>query len=192
GMSPYSAYLRVYEPLVAFREPARAAWALYSDPDAELPDPREVLAEEERASRRRLAATPPVLIPERESDQALVMRVDQTTYVCRLETRMRSVAAYPGLAETLPVEVIEEAVPEETRETAERQSSRFVGSPAFGHIRQARWQVPVAWFVLFSQAERRLVLVPEDSAGEAEGAEVAAGRSEEHTSELQSRENLVC
>ena len=175
SMSPYSAYLRVYEPLVAFREPARAAWALYSDPDAELPDPREVLAAEEAAIRRGLTSTPPVAVPERESDQALVMRIDQTTYVCPLETRMRSMHAYATLADALPSEVVDAAVPAETRDSAERRSAEFRGSVEYAHIREARWQVPIAWFVLFTQEERRLVVVPE--AGAAEGAQ--AGGADE-------------
>lgn len=170
-MSPYSAYLRVYEPLVAFREPARAAWALYSDPEAELPDPLEVLADEAREVRRRLAATPPVLVPERESDQALVRRIDQTTYICPLETRRRSIDAYAMLADTLPAEVLDAAVPKESRAAAEARVEHPAGQEQ-SHTQQARWHVPMSWFVLFRQSERRLVLVPDElSAASAESTE---------------------
>ncbi|MQA02079.1 MAG: hypothetical protein GEV07_04925 [Streptosporangiales bacterium] len=173
-MSPYSAYLRVYEPLVAFREPARAAWALYSDPEVDTPDPRELLAVEEAAARRRLAATPPVLVPDRESDHALVHRIDQTTYICPLQTRSRSIAAYATLEELLPREVFEAAAPAESRALAETRASESGGAQTY--IKQARWHVPVAWFILFRQTERRLVLVPDDvtHAGGA-GTEVAGG-----------------
>lgn len=173
-MSPYSAYLRVYEPLVAFREPARAAWALYSDPDAELPEPRDVLAGEAVEMRAQLAATPPVLIPERESDQALVRRIDQATYICPLETRLRSVDAYRTLADVLPVEVLDAAIPEESRATADQRMER-ASSAEHSHIRQARWHVPMAWFVLFRQSERRLVLVPEEPASAAVDSDATTG-----------------
>lgn len=172
-MPPYSAYLRVYEPLAAFREPALAAWAMYSDPEASLPDPREVLADELDRVRRGLASTPPVLVPERESDQALVRRIDETTYICPLETRSRSVLAYTTLDSDLPAEVVDAAVPAESRTVADRQVER-TGAEALErrHIRDARWHVPLSWFILFRPAERRLVLVPDEAAQHA--AEAAA------------------
>lgn len=160
-MTPYSAYLRVYEPLVAFREPARAAWALYSDPDMPLPDPRDVLGRERLGARTRLAATPPVSVPVRESDQALVHRVDGTTYICPLETRLRSVLAYNALESSLPGLLLESALSHETRIRADAEIARWRadGAPEYPHVREARWHVPLAWFILFQPAERRLVLV---------------------------------
>lgn len=167
-MPPYSAYLRVYEPLAAFREPALAAWAMYSDPESSLPDPREVLADELDRVRRGLASTPPVLVPERESDQALVRRIDETTYICPLETRSRSVLAYTTLDAGLPTEVVEAAVPAESRAVADRRVER-TGTEVVQrrHIRDARWHVPLSWFVLFRSDERRLVLVPGEAAEQA-------------------------
>ncbi|HEX6446172.1 MAG TPA: hypothetical protein VF053_13845 [Streptosporangiales bacterium] len=162
SMRPYSAYLRVYEPLVAFQEPARAAWALYSDPEADLPDPGAVLERELQGIRRRLAATPPKPIPDGESDEALVVRIDGTTYICPLETRIRSVLAYASLDATLPAEVLAAALPPESRTAADAIAHGVRGS-GLGeqvHVRQSRWHVPMPWFILFRAAERRLVLVP--------------------------------
>lgn len=184
-MTPYIAYLRVYEPLVAFHEPARAAWALYSDPEAPLPDPRDVLDRERRAVRERAAASPPVLVPQRESDQALVRRVDGTTYVCPLDTRLRSVLAYNALESNLPQLLVRSAVPRAARIAADAEVARWrsQGTAEHPHVQQARWHVPLPWFVLFEPAERRLVLVPNgDRAGvEGENGEAVAGEVDEPT-----------
>lgn len=190
GMTPYIAYLRVYEPLVAFQEPARAAWALYSDPETQLPDPRDVLDQERRAVREQVAASPPVLIPSRESDQALVRRIDGTTYLCPLETRLRSVLAYNSLESSLPQLLLRSAVPRSARIAADAEVARWrsQGAAEYPHVRQSRWHVPLPWFVLFEPAERRLVLVPngERAAAGGEDGDVAAGDTEGVASEERS------
>ncbi|MGH3095709.1 MAG: hypothetical protein ACRDMV_06860 [Streptosporangiales bacterium] len=184
-MTPYIAYLRVYEPLVAFHEPARAAWALYSDPDTQLPDPRDVLDMERRTVREQVAASPPVLIPSRESDQALVRRIDGTTYLSPLDTRLRSVLAYNSLEANLPQLVLRSAVPRSARITADAEVARWrsQGAAEYPHVRQSRWHVPLPWFVLFEPAERRLVLVPNGERAAAEGGDAVVGDTEESASE---------
>ena len=52
----YAAYLRIYEPVSAFREPDRS---------------------------RRAVAAPPVAVPGRESEHAYIRHADGITYVCR-------------------------------------------------------------------------------------------------------------
>jgi len=155
---PYAAYLRVYEPLDAFPEPARTGWSHYAE-SADRPRRAYALAEEHSQALRRLAATPPVLAPERESGDAYVRRTAQATYVCPWQTRLRSWAAVERLRETAPAGLARSLGPAEAvaddvdRWRRERPEAR-------SYILCSRWHVPPAWFVPFIQAERWLVLGP--------------------------------
>src|SRR6516164_5053302 len=84
----YAAYLRVYEPVSAFREPDRSRWTAYADSPAR-PRRRDSLIAEHAEALFRAITTPPVAVPERESGHAYVRRADGITYVCPWQTRLR-------------------------------------------------------------------------------------------------------
>jgi hypothetical protein len=86
----YAAYLRIYEPVSAFREPYRSRWVAYTDSPTL---PRDSLAVEHAEARRR-AITPGAAVPERESERAYVRRADGVTYVCPGQTRLRCLLAH--------------------------------------------------------------------------------------------------
>jgi hypothetical protein len=160
---PYAAYLRVYEPLSAFREPERSRWAAYA---AAPQPPRRVSAlEAEHAdAMRRLIAVPPIVAPVRESDEAYVRRADGVVYICPWQTRLRSWLALGRLRASLPPALTDTFVP---REVADRAAANFARWHADAgahpdslrtHILTATWHVPLAWFVPFGPPERWLVL----------------------------------
>jgi hypothetical protein len=84
----YAAYLRIYEPVSAFHEPDRSRWAAYAA-SSTRPRRRDSLAVEHAEALRRAITTPWFAVPERESEHAYVRRVDDTTYVCPWQTRLR-------------------------------------------------------------------------------------------------------
>jgi hypothetical protein len=147
----YAAYIRVYEPVSAFREPDRSRWTAYADSPVR-PRRRDSLVAEHAEALRRAIATPQVAAPAQESEHAYIRRADGITYVCPWQTRLRCLLAY-----------------DRTRSAGDDQP---VASPARLHILGSLWTVPLTWFVPFAPAERWLSL------GEGQGrASVAATAS---------------
>ena len=69
----YAAYLRVYEPVSAFREPDRSRWTAYADAPAR-PRRRDSLVAEHAEAVRRVITSPQVAVPEQESEHAYPAR----------------------------------------------------------------------------------------------------------------------
>jgi hypothetical protein len=156
---PYTAYLRVYQPLDAFPVSDRRYWEEYStSPDR----PRRInaLAAEHAESLHRLIVTPPVVAPDRESGDAYLRRVDERLYVCPWQTRLRSWRAFAEFTDTMPASVGEAFVPAPAAERAEEDYRAWKGSGAQVRpgILSSNWTIPVAWFVPFEERERCLVL----------------------------------
>ncbi|MET8327521.1 hypothetical protein [Streptomyces sp. NPDC005181] len=148
---PYASYLRVYEPLAAFPEPERAHWARYAG-RARIPTAQDEL----RRSLADLVATPPVGVPVHESGDAFVAEVDGVVCVCPWRTRLRGWLALGELAEMFPAPVLDAVLPPVVRGQAAADHERWAerNPDARPWIRTAVWQVPVRWFVLFSDEER--------------------------------------
>ncbi|MEU1375295.1 hypothetical protein ABZ442_16760 [Streptomyces triculaminicus] len=148
---PYAAYLRVYEPLAAFPEPERAHWARYARRES-FPGVQDEL----RRSLADLLPTPPVPVPVHESGDAFVAVVDGVVCVCPWRTRLRGWLALEGLAERFPAPVLDAVLPPVVRRQAEADYERWLerNPDARPWIRTATWQVPLRWFVLFSDEER--------------------------------------
>ncbi|MFI1075687.1 hypothetical protein [Streptomyces puniciscabiei] len=149
---PYAAYLRVYEPLGAFPEPERSHWARYarrSDHPSYQDELRRSLAD--------LLPTPPVAVPVHESSDAFVLEVDGVVCVCPWRTRLRGWLALGELAEELPASVLDAVLPPVVRRQAAQDYERWLARnpDARPWIRTATWQVPLNWFVLVSDEERR-------------------------------------
>jgi hypothetical protein len=163
---PYAAYLRVYEPLAAFPEPERTHWARY----ARRPD-LPTYQDELRRSLAGLLPTPPVAVPVHESSDAFVLVVDGVTCVCPWRTRLRSWQALGELAEQFPLPVLDAVLPPVVRRQATADYEHWMerNPDARPWIRTATWYVPVRWFALFSDSERRYDKGYEPDAGGAGG-----------------------
>ncbi|MGC5345009.1 hypothetical protein ACPXCE_11820 [Streptomyces sp. DT24] len=148
---PYTSYLRVYEPLAAFPEAERAHWERYAG-RAEIPTAQDEL----RRSLADLVPTPPVGVPVHESADAFVAEVDGVVCVCPWRTRLRGWLALAELAEMFPPPVLDAVLPPVVRGQAAADHERWLehNPDARPWIRSAVWQVPVRWFVLFSDDER--------------------------------------
>jgi hypothetical protein len=162
---PYSAYLRVYEPLNAFPEPEKSIWSAYAVSD-KRPRRAGALDVEHARALRRLIAVPPIVAPLRESRDAYVRRAEDVTYVCPWETRLRSWLAFDRFRAGMSEQLAEMFVPQVVAEQADgafdgwkRQSGSLTP-----HILSSTWQVPLSWFVPFIAKERWLVLGAHDEA----------------------------
>ncbi|MFD4031290.1 hypothetical protein ACFWVP_12370 [Streptomyces sp. NPDC058637] len=153
---PYTSYLRVYEPLAAFREPERGHWARYAQ-RSELPTAQDEL----RRSLADLVPTPPVAVPVHESADAFVAEVDGVVCVCPWRTRMRGWLALEELDGLFPATVLDAVLPPVVRLQAIADHERWAerNPDARPWIRTTVWHVPVRWFVLFDDEEREYVAV---------------------------------
>lgn len=156
---PYTAYLRVYQPIEAFLSPDRRHWEEYA---ASSDRPRRInaLAAEHAESLNRMATTPPVVAPAEESRNAYLRRVNERLYVCPWQTRLRSWRAFTEFTDTMPVAVSGAFVPApEAERTEERYREwRDSGAQVRPGILSSNWTIPVPWFVPFESQERCLVL----------------------------------
>jgi hypothetical protein len=155
----YGAYLRIYEPVSAFHEPERSRWAAYATSPAR-PRRRESLRGEQDEAIRRTIADPQIVVPERESEHAYVRHADGTAYVCPWQTRLRCLLAYARMLSDTGAPVPgtfpagdDERVMAALAQLQDSSTTRL-------HILAAAWAMPLAWFVPFSAAERRLALGP--------------------------------
>ncbi len=153
-VTPYAAYLRVYEPLSAFSGAEREHWAGYAA-GGQAPDRTTGVAREYDAGRAALLCTPPI---PKVGEEAFVLRIDGGVYVCPWRTRERAWSALADFGEDLPDSVTAAFFPPRAAGVAEPDPDGWtphrVCSP---HIDTATWQVPLRWFLLFEPDERRLV-----------------------------------
>ncbi|MBD0842305.1 hypothetical protein [Streptomyces sp. TRM68416] len=149
---PYATYLRVYEPLAAFPEPERTHWERYAR-RADRPSYQDEL----RRALADLLPTPPVPVPVHESSDAFVLEADGVVCVCPWRTRLRGWQALGELAEELPLSVLDAVLPPVVRHQAAQDYERWLvrNQDARPWIRTSTWQVPLHWFVLVSDEERR-------------------------------------
>jgi hypothetical protein len=179
GVLPYPAYLRVYEPLHAFAEPDRSAWARYADSD-DRPSRAAALTEEHTAALHRLVAVPPVVAPARESGHAFVRRTADTTFICPWQVRLRSWLAFSRFRAALPPGVANSFVPGAVADLVEADFERWKQrSPGLRpYILSSNWHVPLAWFAAFEPGERCLNLGPR-TAGPVSDNAPPGGQSEQ-------------
>lgn len=161
--APYAAYLRVYEPLAAFPEPARSHWSAYAH---EVLDGRharaEAAAREHTAALARLVSRPPLPAPVHESGHGLVLVEGDDVRICPSEVRLRSWWAVEDLPTGLPSSLADSVLPPVVRAQAAADLARWRTDHGDGiapHTLTERWHVPPRWFVLVSQDERRVDLV---------------------------------
>jgi hypothetical protein len=102
------------------------------------------------------------LLASAEGEHADVRLVDGIYYVCPWRTRLRILAGILSLRESAPGEMADSFVPESEARRAARELARLKRrDPSVApSILQSPWHVPVRWFILVDDAERRLVETP--------------------------------
>ncbi|MFE9243181.1 hypothetical protein [Nocardiopsis sp. NPDC006938] len=158
-MLPYTAYLRVYQPITAFSPRDRRHWEGYAE-SADRPKRVNALAAEHAESLGRTIATPPVVAPSEESGDAYLRRVNERLYVCPWQTRLRCWRAFEEFAGSMPRPQLEAFVPAREADRAETgyRQWRASGAEARPGILSSTWTIPIPWFVAFEPQERCLVL----------------------------------
>jgi len=147
-----SAELRVFQPLAAFPAEEQAHWERYILGGGMIRPPRPVYRQ--RTTSRRLG----FLVPA-AGEGAHVKLVEGQYYLCPLRTRMRVLAGLLAFREAAPFEGSEAFIPREEAKRASKELGRLRRRNP-GHIAcvmQSTWHVPVRWFVLFDDDERRIV-----------------------------------
>jgi hypothetical protein len=155
-----SASLRVFQPIDTFPDGERARWERY------------IVGREHQASsapvyRQRRAAGGRLGLLTSEGDRAEVRLVDGRWFVCPSTTRLRVLAGLLSLRETVPGEVAEALVSEADARRAARELARIRRRDpnAVPTMLESAWHVPVRWFVLFDDGERRIVERPDGEYG---------------------------
>ena len=156
---PYTAYLRVYQPITSFPPRDRRYWEEYASSE-DRPKRINALAAEQAENLGRTIGTPPVVAPAQESGDAYLRRVDERLYVCPWQTRLRCWRSFDEFATDMPGPLVEAFVPRQEAarvETGYRQW-RESGARTRPFILSSTWTIPVPWFVPFEHRERCLVL----------------------------------
>jgi hypothetical protein len=154
-VTPYAAYLRVYEPLHAFSEPHRRVWTDYVA-TGEAPDQVLGPLAEHRRALSGLLATPPAVVPAHESADAFVLTMDGTPHICPLDSRLRAWVALVEFQQEVPDALAEAFVPRIVLDEALADHQRWLENSTFAspHILTNTWFVPLRWFIPFLQDER--------------------------------------
>ncbi|MGI8683354.1 MAG: hypothetical protein ACR2JO_14765, partial [Mycobacteriales bacterium] len=100
-MTPYAAYLRVYEPLSAFTGTERELWTAYAA-SGRAPDRSTGVVLEHDAGRAALLTAPPI---PKVGAEAFVLRIDGGLFVCPWRTRERAWSALADFGDDLPEQV---------------------------------------------------------------------------------------
>jgi hypothetical protein len=147
-----SAYLRVFQPLGSFQPEEQARWERYLVDGVPPPSPRR--SYRQRATTGRLGILAPV-----EGEHADVRLVGKEYYLCPWRTRLRVLAGLLSFREAAPIELSEQFVPRGEAKKAAKELARMrrKDPSAVSFIHESPWHVPVRWFVLFSDEERKIV-----------------------------------
>ncbi|MBE1605372.1 hypothetical protein [Actinopolymorpha pittospori] len=157
---PYCCYLRVYEPLPAFPARERTSW------EAEVCVPEHpktgfLAVVEQRES---LAALLPAMPPGAVSAarRAYSMEVEGNLLLCPDESALRVRQALGDLMTSLPEHVLQVLLPAGGLDRVDFGALQDEACPpdAEPHILTARWHVPLAWFVIFSDEDRSIGMDP--------------------------------
>ena len=146
------AYLRVFQPLEAFPQDEQARWERYIVGGGMLRRPRSLYRQ--WMSGKRLG-----VLAASGSDGADILIEKGAYYVCPWRTRLRILASLLSFREAAPFEGSAAFVSDREVRRASRELARIRrrDPKAVSFIMQSAWHVPVRWFVLFGDGERRLV-----------------------------------
>lgn len=160
--SPYTAYLRVYEPLAAFPDGERTTWTAYAGAAGGSAADRVALVRAERRSDLvRMISIPPRPVPAEEPAEAYVLEIGGVRHLCPVQSRLRSWLALGEFRDGLPDTVLHAFVPPVSLAEADaehavwgRGADPWVANLPAPRILTATWSVPVPWFVPFVPADR--------------------------------------
>ncbi|MFI5392197.1 MAG: hypothetical protein ACHQY1_00525 [Myxococcota bacterium] len=146
-----SAFLRVFQPLDAFEREEQLHWERY------LLDGPAAQSLRPRYADHRTVGSLGLLAPF-GAEHAEVRVVDGRTYLSPMRLRLRVLAAMLSFREAQPMELWEQFVPKKEARRAARDLARFQrhDPSAVPFCHQSPWHVPIRWFVLFRDEERRL------------------------------------
>ncbi|UOE18474.1 hypothetical protein NI17_016815 [Thermobifida halotolerans] len=164
-MLPYTAYLRLYQPLVAFSSREREYWQVY----ANSPHRRgrtEAMTAEHGERLAVLLSDPPLAAPLAESGEAYVRQVGDELFVCPWQVRLRSWIAFSTFRTATPRRLRRAFLPDLVVQETERDFARWRDRTGRtqSQILTSAWEVPPAWFVPFDAGGRRLALGRSDDA----------------------------
>ena len=146
-----SAYLRVFQPLDGFERDEQLHWERYLLETSARTSGRPRYADHETAEGLG------VLAPA-EGEHADVRVIDGRTFVSPRRTRMRVLESALAFREAEPLELWDRFVPKKDARRARRELARHRRRDplAAAFVHQSPWHVPIRWFVLFADHERRL------------------------------------
>jgi hypothetical protein len=150
-----NAYLRIFQRLDTLPEQEQRRWERHIVEGGQMAPRRPIYRE--GWTRGRLG----VIVAE--DDRPEVRFVDGAWYVCPSRTRIRLLASLLSLRETVPPEVADALVPEAEARRAARELAKIRrrNPRAVPTMLQSAWHVPVRWFVLVEDGERRMVERPD-------------------------------
>jgi hypothetical protein len=145
------AYLRVFQPLESFSPDEQQRWERYLADGSARPMRR-------RWSQRVTTGKLGLLSPA-DGEHADIRMIEGRTYLCPWRTRLRVLAGLLSLREADVVELADQFVPQAEARRARRELARMRRRDpgAISFIHEAAWHVPVRWFILFEDEERRLL-----------------------------------
>ena len=145
-----SAYLRVFQPLDGFERGEQLHWEGYLlDPGARPATPAYL----DRATGEGIGLLAPA-----DGEHAEIRVVDGRTYLAPDRMRLRVLAAMLSIPEADDLELADRFVPKKVARHARRQLAkhRRRDPDAVAFVHQSPWHVPIRWFVLFRDDERRI------------------------------------
>lgn len=146
------AYLRIFQPLEAFSADERAHWERYIVAGGPLRIGAPIY-------RQRIAVGRLGLLAPTEGNDADIRLIDDTYYVCPWRTRIRVLASLLSLRDSSVPEMADALVPESEARRAARELARMRrrDPAAVAFMKQSAWHIPIRWFLLFKDSERRLI-----------------------------------
>ncbi|MDQ6874922.1 MAG: hypothetical protein M3042_07670 [Actinomycetota bacterium] len=150
---PYAAYLRVYEPLVAFPEPERDLWRRYVAAGRAPRRSDGPRLEHAHALRRMLSGR----LPD-PGEHAYVADHDGVALVCPWRTALRAWESAEEFGNDIAGVLLQPFLPPAVAQQAgtDLAAWRLTHPQSRSHIVTATWAVPVRWFVLFAPPERQI------------------------------------
>jgi hypothetical protein len=142
----------VFQPLGSFQPEEQARWERYLVDGAHRPSMR-------RSYRQRVTTGMLGLLAPVEGEHADIRMVGGEYYLCPWRTRLRVLAGLLSFREASPLELSEQFVPSSEAKKAAKELARMrrKDPSAVSFIHESPWHVPIRWFVLFADEERRVV-----------------------------------
>ena len=154
-------FLRVYEPLAAFDGAELAHWQAYATSGRAVAPQVGAAAEREAALRAQVGQLGGWTGLPIVGEEAFVLERDGVTLVCPWRTELRAGQALLDFREGLPDELADVFTSRPAAALAEQRLAELgETNPALlrSAIRSSTWSVPLQWFVVVEEAERRVVL----------------------------------